>query len=117
MLDQIKAADGVFCPNESTTFGMLLALRRLGLSGKVKFIGFDSSEKLVSALRVGDIDGLVVQDPMRMGYLAVKTMVEHLKGQPVERRIDTGARLVSRATMDQPEARELLSPDLSRWLP
>ena len=116
-----KAAEGqvngVFCPNESTTFGMLLALRRLGLSGKVKFIGFDSSEKLVSALRAGDIDGLVVQDPMRMGYLAVKTMVEHLKGQPVERRIDTGARLVSRATMDQPEARELLSPDLSRWLP
>ena len=51
-----------------------------------------------------------------MGYLGVKTVVARLKGQPVERRIDTGVRVVSRADMDTPEAKALLKPDLDRWL-
>ena len=38
MLDQLKAADGVFCPNESSTFGMLLALRQAGLAGKLSLL-------------------------------------------------------------------------------
>jgi ribose transport system substrate-binding protein len=107
---------GVFCPNESTTFGMLLALRKLGLAGKVKLCGFDASEKLVGALREGHIEALVVQDPMKMGYLAVKTMAQHLKKEPVEKVIDTGARVVDKATMEQPEIKELLSPDLAPYL-
>lgn len=107
---------GVFCPNESTTFGMLLALRKLGLAGKVKLVGFDASEKLVGALREGHIDGLVLQDPMKMGYLAFKTMAQHLKKEPVEKVIDTGARIVIKETMDQPEIKELLSPDLTPYL-
>src|SRR5690606_2918148 len=28
--------DGIFCPNESTTFGMLLALEKAGLAGKIR---------------------------------------------------------------------------------
>src|SRR5206468_6607032 len=63
---------GVFCPNESSTFGMLLALKARGLAGKVKFVGFDASEGLVEALRQGEIDALTVQNPIRMGYLGVK---------------------------------------------
>jgi ribose transport system substrate-binding protein len=107
---------GVFCPNESTTFGMLLALQKAGLAGKIRFIGFDSSEKLLNGLRAGELDGLVVQDPFRMGDLAVRTMVSHLRGERVEPRIDTGARLVHKDNLDQPEIRELLKPDLARWL-
>jgi ribose transport system substrate-binding protein len=70
----------------------------------------------VAALRKGDIEALVVQDPVRMGYLGVKTMVSHLRGQPVERRIDTGVQVASRENMDDPAMKELLSPDLSQWL-
>lgn len=101
---------GIFAPNESTTFGMLRALQDASLAGKVRFVGFDSSAKLVEALRQGHIDGLVLQNPMRMGYLGVKTMVDHLRGQPVEQRIDTGATLVTTQNMDQPEIKELLEP-------
>jgi ribose transport system substrate-binding protein len=115
-----KAADGnvqgIFTPNESTTFGMLQALKKTGVAKKVKFIGFDSSEKLVSALKDGDIDGLVVQNPFNMGYLAVKTMVEHLKGTKVEKRIDTGAQLVTKENLDDPKVKEVMQPDLKKWL-
>ena len=115
-----KAADGgvngVFCPNESTTFGMLLALQKAGLAGKIKLVGFDSSPKLVAGLASGQIDGLVLQDPFNIGYLAVKTMVQHLRGEKVPERIDTGARLVTKENMNEPATKELLSPDLEKWL-
>jgi ribose transport system substrate-binding protein len=108
--------DGIFCPNESTTMAMLRVLEDNGWAGKVKFVGFDASDSLVKGLADGYIEGLVLQDPVNMGYLGVKTMVAHLNGQPVERRVDTGVRLVTRAQMNDPDARELLHPDLAKWL-
>ena len=110
------ALNGIFTPNESTTFGMLLALRKSKLNKKMKFVGFDASEKLIGALKDGDIDGLVVQDPFNMGYLAVKTMADKLRGKPVEKRIDTGARLVTKDNLDDPAVKEVMQPDLKKWL-
>lgn len=108
--------DGVYCPNESTTFGMLLAIRSRGLVGKVKFVGFDASEGLVQALDGSEIDALVVQNPMRMGYLGVTSAVRHLRGEIVDHRLDTGVTVVTRANKELPEVRELLHPDLASYL-
>ncbi len=113
---QTGAVGGIFTPNESTTFGMLQALKKSNVTKKVKLIGFDASDKLVAALKDGEIDGLVVQNPLQMGYLAVKTMVDHLRGKPVEKRIDTGARLVTKENLDDPAVKEIVSPDLGKWL-
>jgi ribose transport system substrate-binding protein len=106
--------DGIFCPNESVSFGMLRVLEDNGWAGKVRFIGFDASDNLRKALGNGHVDGLVLQDPVRMGYLGVKTIVSHLKGEKVERHIDTGVRLVLREDMDKPDAKQLLQPDLAK---
>lgn len=110
------AVQAVFTPNESTTFGMLLALRKAGLAGKVKLVGFDASDKLVAALREGHIEALVLQDPFNIGYLAVKTMAAHLKGEKVEKRVDTGAKLLTTANVDSPDMQALVKPDLKTWL-
>jgi ribose transport system substrate-binding protein len=110
------SVDGIFTPNESTTFGMLRALQDAGLAGSVVFLGFDSSAKLIEALDKGELKGLVLQNPFRMGYLGVRTLADHLKGGKVEQKIDTGVTLATRENMNQPEIRELLSPDLSHWL-
>lgn len=114
--DGSLAIDGIFTPNESTAFGMLRALQDGGIAGKVRFVGFDSSIKLVEGLRKKEIDGLVLQNPVRMGYLAVKTMTQHLRGEQVDKRIDTGVAMITPDNMDQPENKELLQPDLSQWL-
>jgi len=103
---------GIFTPNESTTLAMLRVLQDNGWSGKVKFIGFDASDSLVKGLEAGHIQGLVLQDPVKMGYLGVQTMVAHLRGERIERRIDTGVRLVTAANMNEPVSRELLHPPL-----
>ena len=108
--------DGIFCPNESTTFGMLRALQDARLAGSVKFVGFDSSEKLVDALAAKELHGLVLQDPMNMGYLGVKTMVAHLNGETVEKRISTGENLATPENMNEPEMQALLKPDYQKWL-
>lgn len=114
--DGSLGVDGIFSSNESNTLAMLRVLQDSGWAGKTKFVGFDASDSLVKGMSDGHIDGLIVQDPVKMGYLGVKAMVDHLKGRPVEKRIDTGAQLVTRATMSDPVLKELLQPDLSRWL-
>jgi ribose transport system substrate-binding protein len=108
--------DGIFCPNESTAFAMLRALEDSGLAGKVKYVGFDSSDRLVLALRKKYIQGLVLQDPINMGYLGVKTMVRHLQGEKVEKRIDTGSSVATPENMDEPKMKNLLEPDFKKWL-
>ncbi len=109
--------DGIFCPNESTTFGMLLALQKTaGLAGKIKLVGFDASEKLVKGLTDGLIHALVVQSPFAMGDQAVHAMVDHLQGKATAARIDTGVRVVTKADLDDPAVKELLHPDLNKWL-
>jgi ribose transport system substrate-binding protein len=108
--------DAIFCVNESTSFALMRVLQDHGWAGKVTFVGFDASDNLVKGLADGHIDALVIQDPVKMGYEAVKTLVAHIKGQPVEKRIDTGVHLATKNNMDVPAMHELLKPDLSKWL-
>lgn len=110
------AVDGIFCPNESTAFGMLRALEDTGLAGRIRFVGFDSSPKLNDALRKGHIDGLVVQDPVKIGYLGIEKMVDVVSNKTVPRQIDVPATIVTKQNMDEPAVHALLSPDLKTWL-
>ncbi|KXU35527.1 sugar ABC transporter substrate-binding protein [Cephaloticoccus primus] len=112
-----REVDGVFAANESSCVGMLLALRDAGLAGgRVKLVGFDAATQLVDALRAGDIQGLVVQDPLNMGYLGVKSAVAALRGEPLPKVIDTGSTMVTAENMDAPEVDALLHPPLSEYL-
>ena len=107
---------GIFTVNESSTIGMLLALQDIGLAGKVRFVGFDASAILLDAIKARQLDGIVVQNPMRMGYLGVKTMADYLRGKPVERRIDTGVMLVTDANLDSAATQEVIHPPIARYL-
>lgn len=112
-----READGVFTPNETSTIAMTKALRDIGRAGgKVKMIGFDAGSQSVEDLKNGDVQALVVQNPVLMGYEGVMTAVAHLQGKPVEKRIDTGVVLVTPGNRDDPEIAELLSPPLERYL-
>jgi len=112
----VLTIDGVFCPNEATTYGMLQALRRKRLTKKILFIGFDSSGPIIEGLQNGEIQGLVVQNPFKMGYYGVKTLVESLAGKKVNKKMDTGVILVTNANLNEPAVKDLLNPDLKKWL-
>lgn len=108
--------DGVFCPCEPVTFGMLRALQDSKQSGKVKFVGFDAAPKLVEGLSAGQIDALVVQDPFNMGYMGVKQMFLTLRHEQIAKKVDTGVTLVTKANMTDPKVNELLHPPLDQYL-
>jgi ribose transport system substrate-binding protein len=76
----------------------------------VVFVGFDASGPLVNALKEGKMQGLVVQNPYRMGELGVRTLVSYLEKETVEPKVSTGETLVTRENMDQPEIAALLQP-------
>jgi ribose transport system substrate-binding protein len=112
-----REVNGIFAVNETATVAMAKALRDIGRAGgKVKMIGFDSGTPSVQDLKNGDVQGLVVQNPMRMGYLGVVTMVKHLQGEPVDKRVDTGVVLVTPENMEKTEIKELLYPPLDKYL-
>lgn len=112
-----RQANGVFCPCEPPTVAMTKALREAGLAGgKVKMVGFDAGSQSVIDLQRGDLQALVVQNPVLMGYLGVMTAMKHLKGETVEKRIDTGATLVTKENMNEPAIHDLLHPPLSKYL-
>ena len=79
-------------------------------------VGFDSGSQSVLDLKNGDVQALVVQDPLKMGYLGVVTLVQHLQGKPVEKRIDTGVSLVTTENMAQPDMAALLVPPIAKYL-
>lgn len=105
-----EAVDGIFCPNQSTTSGMLNALRSAGLAGKVKFVGFDAGENIAQAVAKGEINGVILQDPVKMGYEAVRVMREHLHGQQVPTRVEIPETLATTENCQEPAIRELLYP-------
>lgn len=107
---------GIFTPNESTTAGMLLALQDIGKAGKVMFVGFDSSETFIEAMKRNELHGIAVQNPFNMGYLGVKTMVDSLQGKTVEKRVDTGVTMITADNLNAPETQTLLHPPLDQYL-
>jgi len=107
---------GIFTPNESSTAGMIIALRDAGLTAKVKHVGFDASAPLIAALKTGAVSGLVVQDPFDMGYRGVLTLVKAIKGQAVDKQVDTNVALVTPENIGTPAMMELLNPPLDKYL-
>lgn len=114
LLSRFPEFDGAFAPNEPAAAAFMKAIDAAKRKDKIKLVGFDASTALVNGLRDAKIDALVVQNPLRMGNLAVHAMVDSLAGKPVEKRIDTGCTLVTKATMDEPAMKAILSPELPK---
>jgi len=103
---------GLFASNESSAVGAAQAIKARRLSGKLVMVGFDSSQQLIDAMKEGTIDSLVVQNPYKMGYEGVKSLVDLWAGRTPAKRIDSGAALVKKDDLGKPEIQKLLNPPL-----
>jgi ribose transport system substrate-binding protein len=113
LISRFPDVEAIFTPNESTTFGANRAIEDHGLAGRIFHVGFDSSKKLIEALAKREIFGLVLQDPIQMGYRSVQTAVAHLRGRPYDKTFDTGVFLATPENMNDSDIKRLLAPDLS----
>jgi ribose transport system substrate-binding protein len=104
--------DGIFAANLYSTIGVASALedlRKGGIKVNVKFVGFDTSKKLVEDVQAGKIDALVAQNPEKMGYLAVETLYKVVKKEKVPAMVDTGTVLVTKEKLaNDAEVRKLV---------
>jgi ribose transport system substrate-binding protein len=108
MLGKNKEVTGVFACNLDTTAGAMAAIKKI--DRKVKFVGFDSDEGLIDGLRTDVIDSLVIQNPVKMGYLGVKYVVQKLEGRAegIPKIGDTGVELVTKKKLSDPDIQKLL---------
>lgn len=100
--------NGLFASNESSTVGAVRAVRQRNAAGKVTLVGFDATPDLVANVKEGAIDSLVLQNPFKMGYEGVKTIVDKIAGKTPEKRIDTGVKLLTKENMETAEMQQLL---------
>jgi len=108
LLTKNPQVDGLFACNASTSVGALRALESQGRSGQTKLVGFDAEKLLIKGLKEGVVDSLVVQNPYKIGYEGVRTLVRKLDGKEVQRRIDTGVTVVTKGNLETPEIKALL---------
>ena len=106
---------GIFADNESSSAGAVQALKSRGAK-RVKLVAFDASDQLIAELREGVIDSIVVQNPFRMGYESTRAIGLKLNGRTPERKVDSGAALIRREDLDREETRQLLFPDIQKYL-
>jgi len=107
---------GLFSSAEPGSVGGGLALKSRRMAGKIKYVAFDASEDLVADLKDGSISALVAQDPFRMGYQAVKTLVDKLHGANPPKTIDLSATVITAGDLEKPEIKTLLFPDVKKYL-
>lgn len=104
---------GIFASSEAASLGSIQAIRNRGLSGKIKLITFDFSKTHVEALQDGTVNAMLVQNPFRLGYEAVKSLNDKLNGRTPPKRLELPARVILKSDLDKPDVRALLFPE---WL-
>lgn len=110
----IAATEGmisVFADNDQTGIGLARAVRKMHAQDRVYAFAFDSAEEEISAVKDGDLKGIVVQNPFKMGYEGVKMAMEAVQGRQIERNVDTGAVIVTKENMNESSVQELLYPN------
>jgi ribose transport system substrate-binding protein len=113
MLTRNPNIDAIFACNATTAGGALTAVQGLAQSDRrIKMVGFDAWPMLVTGLEQGDLDSLIIQNPYKMGYEGVKTIVRHLQGEKVDKQVDTGVTLITREHLRDPKIQELLKSQI-----
>lgn len=108
--EYLPRLDAIFTPNGSTSRATHAALLRMKVAGQLLHVGFDSGRLLLDALKAGQLDALVVQQPYAMGYQSVHLARRALLEQwaPQRRQIELDAVLVTRENLDRPDIQALL---------
>ncbi|MCR4431897.1 MAG: ABC transporter substrate-binding protein [Tepidanaerobacteraceae bacterium] len=99
---------GFFGANEGSAIGVLNAVKELKKEGKIVVIGYDAGKQQLDAIRSGVEAGAITQDPIGIGYKAVEAAVKAVKGEKLEKNIDTGFHWYDKTNIDSEEIKPLL---------
>lgn len=99
---------GIFGANEGSAIGALNGVVEMKKEGQIVVIGFDAGKQQKDAIREGKMNGAITQNPVGIGYKAVEAAVKAIKGEKVEKEIDTGFYWYDKTNIDSEELKPLL---------
>lgn len=99
---------GVFGAETNNTTGALTGVREAGKTGKVKVVGYDTSDPIVAALKDGSLTGTVVQYPRGEGATGVDSAVDAMQGKSVPRNQSADAIFVTPETVNSDQAKQYI---------
>jgi ribose transport system substrate-binding protein len=76
---------GVYAVETNNTEGAITGVREAHLVGKVKIVGYDTSDPIVAGIENGTVSADIVQYPYGEGQLGLESAVKAIEGKPVAR--------------------------------
>ncbi|MGQ9815330.1 MAG: ABC transporter substrate-binding protein [Candidatus Roseilinea sp.] len=99
---------GFFGANEGSAIGVLNAVTEMKMENKIVVIGYDAGKQQKDAVRSGVMAGAITQDPIGIGYKCVEAAVKVIRGEKVDKNIDTGFKWYDKTNIDAEDIKPLL---------
>ena len=97
---------GIFGANEGSAIGVANGAKEM--NRKLVIIGYDSGKQQKQAIQDGLMAGAITQNPVGIGYKTVEAAVKTLKGEKVDKVIDTGFFYYDKSNMTDPKIAAVL---------
>jgi ribose transport system substrate-binding protein len=91
---------GVFAVDNFTGDGAPIGVRNANARSTVKIVAFDAQPSQVQALKAGDIDAIISQNPYDMGVLGVQYAVDLGQGKTIPKDKITGLVAITKDNVD-----------------
>jgi len=99
---------GFFGANEGSAIGVMNGVKEMKKVGKIVVIGYDSGAAQIAAIRAGEMNGAITQNPVGIGYKTVESAVKALKGEKLPKIVDTGFYYYDKTNIDDPKIAAVL---------
>ena len=96
--------------NEYSAVGAARAIKDMKMENRIKVVGIDSSLEEIQLLEEGIFEGIIVQNPYKMGYLGMEAAIDLLNGEKISKKIDSGCELITKDNLYTEENQKLLFP-------
>ena len=103
--------DGIFISDESTACEMLSLIEQEPLDKKIHFVAFGSDPRLITGMLTYLVDAIFVEQPARMGQMAVDAMAEMLRGETIASFLDSGVHCITIDNLFSPYTQALLKSE------
>jgi ribose transport system substrate-binding protein len=97
MLSANPDVQAILCANDKMALGAIAACKGRDLLGKIMIVGYDNIDLARDAMKRGDMQATIEQNPAMMGALGVESAVKALKGETLPPETPVPVQLVTPA--------------------
>jgi len=100
-LDRDSTIGAIFAACDPMIMAAKQVVKHKGLRDQIVLVGFDAIPQCLNAIKKGEVDATVRQDPRRMGREGMELLLKHLKGEQAPRYVPIEAQIIDKNNVDQ----------------